>query len=660
MKKILLAASSMLCFTLAIAQERFDSYPPYHGNDLQQMYTPTETRFTLWSPGAEAVSILLYTEGIDGAPYKTIAMTRENPDAPWRATVAGNLEGKFYTFQVKADGKTYDESAGAWATAVGVNGNRAAIIDMDKTNPKGWENDKRPALKSANDIILYEFHHRDMTMSPTSGIEHKGKFKAWTEQGTKSPEGLSTGIDHIRELGVTHVHLLPSYDYGSIDETKLDQNRYNWGYDPKNYNVPEGGYSTNPYDPATRIREFKEMVQSFHKNGIRVVMDVVYNHTFSGDKSPLNLTAPGYFYRHRPDGSLSNASACGNETASEREMMRRYIVESVKYWATEYHVDGFRFDLMGIHDIETMNEVTRELHKIDPTIFVYGEGWAAGDSPLPLERRAVKANTPMLTDVAVFSDDMRDGLKGHYSREADRGFVTGAPGFEESIKFGIVGATQHPQVSYSKVNYSKAPYANKPSQMISYVSCHDDMCLVDKLRKSNPEASEADIIRYNKLAQTVILTSQGVPFIFSGEEVFRDKKGVHNSFESPDSINSISWSNKAKYNEVFKYYQGLISLRKNHPAFRMPTTQDIQKHLKFIDTHKDNVVAYTISGNANGDSWKEILVIFNGNKSDVKMAIPAGTWTAAVRDGKVNEKGLGKVKGGSVEVSASSALVLFR
>lgn len=638
----------------------YDSYPVYSGNDLQMVYTPTSTRFTFWSPKAEEVYLHLYNEGMGGTPYKSVKLTRKNGSDPWRTTLKGNLNGKFYTFQIKYEGRMLNETSGAWSIAVGVNGNRSAIVDMKSTNPQGWLSDRRPPLTRPNDIILYELHHRDMTMHASSGIAAKGKFLAWTEGGTTTPQGLASGIDHIRELGVTHVHLLPSFDHASIDETNPADNRYNWGYDPKNFNVPEGSFATNPYNPATRIKEFKQMVQSFHKNGIRVIMDVVYNHTFSADNSNFTLSVPGYFYRHNPDGSYSNASGCGNETASERAMMRRYIVESVKYWVREYHVDGFRFDLMGIHDIETMNEVSKALKEIDPTLFVYGEGWAAGSSPLPESQRAVKANATKLTDIAVFSDDIRDGLKGHYSHETDKGFVTGAPGFEETIKFGIVGATLHPQVDYSKVNYSKAPYANKPSQTIGYVSCHDDLCLVDKLKKSNPNASEAELIKFDKLAQTVVLTSQSIPFIFCGEEIFRDKKGVHNSFESPDSINAIDWNNKARYIDLFSYYQGLIELRKKHPAFSMSTTNQIQKHLKFVEGLPANMVAYTISGNANGDRWGEILVAFNGNTRAMPLSIPVGSWTAAVKDGKVNEKGLAQISGGNVEVAASSALILFR
>lgn len=368
----------------------YSDYPSYWGDDLGVKVSDNETNFALWSPAAEEVELRIYDNGETGEPEQIIKMIRKSGKDPWRATLKGQLYGKFYTFKIKENGKWLAETPGIWNKAVGVNGKRAAIIDMAATNPDGWENDQRPALNSFSDIILYEMHHRDFSIDSTSGIQNRGKFLALTEEGTKSPSGEMTGIDHLKDLGVTHVHILPSYDFGSIDERKLNENVYNWGYDPQNYNVPEGSYSTDPYTPETRIREMKKMIQSLHKNGIRVVMDVVYNHTYKNDESNFSLTVPGYFYRHNPDGSYSDAAHCGNETASEREMVRRYIVESVKYWAKEFHVDGFRFDLMGIHDLETMNQVRKALDEIDPTIFIYGEGWTAGPSPYPEEKRALK------------------------------------------------------------------------------------------------------------------------------------------------------------------------------------------------------------------------------------------------------------------------------
>lgn len=637
----------------------YDDYPVYDGTDLELIYSPQSSTFRIWSPAATQVKLLLYNDGHEGGAYQTLDMKRAE-QGTWKLKVKENLKGKFYTFQVRMGDKWMDETPGMWVKATGVNGKRAAIIDFAETNPEGWENDARPPLKNFTDIILYEVHVRDFSVSPTSGIKNKGKFLAFTEQGTKNTAGESTGIDHLKELGVTHVHLLPAYDYASIDETSLHENKYNWGYDPQNYNVPEGGYSTDPYNPVTRILEFKQMVHSLHKAGIRVIMDVVYNHTYVGENSHLNLLVPGYFYRMKEDGSWSNASGCGNETASERAMMRKFIVESVVYWATEYHIDGFRFDLMGIHDIETMNAVRAALDKIDPTIFVYGEGWTADSSPLPEEQRAIKKNAKELDNIAVFSDDIRDALKGSWMHSEIPGFVSGIDSLEESVKFGVVGATQHPQIDYTKPIYSKEPYVNHPTQIINYVSCHDDMCLVDKLREAKPaDATEEELVRFNKLAQTVVFTSQGVPFIYAGEEVYRNKKGVHNTYQSPDSINQIDWDNKTKYKDVFEYYKGLIALRKAHPAFRIPTQEMVQQHLKFLDLLTPNVVSFMLTDHVNGDPWKDILVIYNGNRKAVTVEIPEGNWTVVCHDGKINLNGISQVRSSTFVVAPSSASILY-
>ncbi len=445
-----------------------------------------------------------------------------------------------------------------------------------------------------------------------------------------------------------------------MDESQLPSNQYNWGYDPVNYNTPDGSYSTNPANPETRIREMKEMVQALHNAGIGVVMDVVYNHTAQNDDSNFSLTAPGYYYRHRDDGSYSDASGCGNETASERQQMRDFIVNSVKYWADEYHIDGFRFDLMAIHDTTTMNQVARELKKINPDIFVYGEGWTAGDSPLPKDQRALKDNVSAMPQIAVFSDDLRDAVKGHYSDASDRGFATGKPGLEETVKIGIVGATAHPQVNYALGNNSKKPYALAPTQVINYVSCHDDLMLTDKLAKSMPDATEAERQRADKLAQTIVFTSQGTPFMFAGEEIFRNKKGVHNSYKSPDSINAIDWNLKHENADIYNYYRELIKLRKSHPAFRMTTTEDVAKHLVFDKVKSDNLISYSLKDHANGDPWKEIKVIFNGADNPQEVKIPAGKWLVIARDGQINADGMGQMKGGKTLVEPRSALIIAK
>ncbi len=638
---------------------RFDSFPSYAGEDLELAVSPQGIKFSLWSPEADAVRVRIYPTDRNSNPVETIDMTKGD-NGVWRAIASSDHVGRFYTFQVSHNGKWLDETPGVWAKAVGTNGLRAAIINLDDTDPAGWEADKGPKVESINDAVIYEMHHRDFSMHPSSGIVHKGKFLALTEDGTTTPLGDKTGIDHLKELGVTHVHILPSYDYNSVDEANLPANQYNWGYDPYNYNAPEGSYSTDPANPTARIREMKEMIKALHDAGIGVVMDVVYNHTANNDDSNFSLTAPGYYYRHRADGSYSDASGCGNETASERQQMRDFIVNSVKYWAKEYHIDGFRFDLMAIHDTETMNQVARELKEINPSIFVYGEGWTAGDSPLPIERRALKENVAKMEGIAVFSDDIRDAIKGHYSNAADRGFATGKPGNEETVKIGIVAATAHPQVDYSKGNNSKFAYATSPAQIINYVSCHDDLTLTDKLAKSMPDASTDDRLRAAKLAQTIVFTSQGTPFMFSGEEVFRDKQGVHNSYKSPDSINAIDWTQKHTYADQFNYYKELIRLRKEHPAFRMRTADEIARNIVFDKVNEPNLISYSIKNNANGDEWKVIKLVFNGGDDAKTVKVGKGDWTIIAEDGRINADGLGTTRGGNITVAPRSALILAR
>jgi len=637
----------------------FDDYPVYDGSDLELTYSSYASSFRVWAPTASQVKLLLYDKSNEGGAYQTLDMDRSEKGT-WALKVNEDLKGKFYTFQIKVKDKWLDETPGIWVKATGVNGKRAAIIDFAETNPLGWENDVRPPLKSFTDIVLYEVHMRDFSIASNSGMKNKGKFLAFTEHGTKNSAGEATGIDHLKELGITHVHLLPSFDFASIDETKLKENKYNWGYDPLNYNVPEGSYSTDPYNPVTRIREFKEMVQSLHQAGIRVIMDVVYNHTADGKNSHFNLLVPGYFYRMNPDSTWSNASGCGNETASERAMMRKFMIESVVYWATEYHVDGFRFDLMGIHDIETMNAIRAALDKVDRTIFMYGEGWTAASSPLAEDKRAVKKNAKKLDNIAVFSDDIRDALRGSWMHSQIPGFVSGTDSLEESVKFGVVGATQHDSIDYTKLIYSKAPYVNNPTQIINYVSCHDDMCLVDKLIESKPaNATDEELVRFNKLAQTVVFTSQGVPFIYAGEELYRNKKGIHNTYQSPDSINRIDWDSKTSHKDIFNYYKGLIALRKAHAAFRMPTQEMVQQHLKFINMKTPNVVAFMLTDHVNNEEWKDILVIYNGNRKPVSVQIPQAEWTLVCNDGQINLNGISQINYTYFQVAPSSASIMY-
>ena len=642
-------------------------------------YAPTATTFKLFAPRqAKKVVVRIYQDGMGSKALKTVRMTPAETGDLWTATVKGDLMGKFYTFDM---GK--GECPGVFAKAVGVNGQRGAIVNLKDTDPTGWAEDRRPVVKSPADLTIYEMHHRDFSIA-RQDAKYPGKFLALTEPWA---------IDHLKQLGVNAIHILPSYDYGSVDETRIDPDlyyeyaykslpkgaipgrpdftpQYNWGYDPVNYNVPEGGYSTDPYRPETRIREFKQMVQALHKAGIRVILDVVYNHTYDIEHSNFQRTYPDYFYRTSPDPSkggeskYSNGSGCGNETASEQPMMRQFMLESVKYWINEYHIDGFRFDLMGCHDIETMNAIRKMVDEIDPTIFIYGEGWSAGACALPTEQLGLKANIPQMPRIAAFSDEIRDALRGPFSDDTKAGWLGTSPdlpkgeeGLAESIKFGIVGAIAHPQVDMTKVNYSQEPWATEPTQMISYVSCHDDMCLTDRLRASIPGLTTDELIRLDLLAQTAVFTSQGVPFMLSGEELLRTKMGVHNSFESPDSINQLDWRHKETYPQVFNYYKNLIALRKHHPAFRLGNADLVRKHLEFLDA-PEKTVAFRLKNYAGRDDWRDIIVILNANKEPVEVSIPDNSYTIVCCDGQINEEGLGNIQGAKVVADPQSALIL--
>ena len=629
-------------------------------------YTPEKTQFALFAPNdAKKVTLRIYEYGLGGKALKTVSMKR-TADEQWTATVKGDLKGKFYTFDTGLG-----ECPGVFAKAVGVNGQRGAIIDLKSTDPEGWAQDQHPVCKSPADLVIYEMHHRDFSIARPDA-ENPGKFLALSEPWA---------ISHLKELGVNAIHILPSYDYGSVDETRIDPDlyyehayevlpkgviparpdfspQYNWGYDPVNYNVPEGSYSTDPYEPEVRISEFKQMVKALHDAGIRVILDVVYNHTYDIEHSNFQRTYPDYFYRKTADGAYSNGSGCGNETASDKPMMRRFMLESVKYWINEYHIDGFRFDLMGIHDIETMNQIRQMVDQIDPSIYIYGEGWSAGSCAYPEAQLAMKAHINQMPGIGAFSDEIRDALRGPFSDDTVTGWI-GGKDEAESIKFGIAGAIAHPQVDMNKVNYSKAPWALEPTQMISYVSCHDDMCLVDRLKASIPGITMDELIRLDLLAQTAVFTSQGVPFMLSGEELLRDKKGVHNSFESPDSINELNWSHKTQYPQVFDYYKSLIALRKHHPAFRLGNANLVRKHLEFLDTPA-GVVAYRLKDYAGRDDWRDIIVILNANKASADVTIPEGTYTIVCDNCQINEQGLGTLQGLKATINPQSALILCR
>ena len=652
--------SSMICLLMLFnsnAQDHYLQYPDYKGSDLGISYLKSEVAFRIWSPPAEQAQLILYHEGDGGMPFKTIELTK-GQNGTWFTRLKGHLKGTFYVFRVMINGQWNEEVTDPYAKAVGINGKRAMVADLNETNPTGWAKDKSPsfsALNNPTDAVIYELHIRDASIHPGSGIKNKGKYTGLTETGTRSADGLATGLDHLKELGVTHIHLLPFFDYNSVDESKRENTQYNWGYDPVNYNVPEGSYSADATDGLTRIKELKTLVQHFHQNGLRIIMDVVYNHTALTEKSNFNQLVPGYYYRHKKDGSFSNATGCNNETASEMPMMRKFMLESVKYWVEEYHIDGFRFDLMGVHDIITMNLISDELHKIKPDILLYGEGWTAGESPVPDSLRALKINARKLHRVAVFSDDIRDGIKGSVFDINDRGFATGKKGMEESIKFGIVAGCDHPQVNYKKVNYSKEPYAIAPWNVVTYCECHDNNTLWDKISLSCPDVPEADRKKMHQLALTIVLTSQGIPFLHAGSEFLRSKKGVENSYISGDSINAIDWNLKKENLSLTNYIEKLIRIRKAHPAFRMPEASLIKKFIRFDSPVPEGTIAYTLNGAALGDKWKKIWIAFNGSNELKELILPEGKWKTGLSQDKMT-----KTQSGTVHLQKYSAVILYQ
>ena len=611
------------------------------------VYHGAKTEFAVWSPDAEAAELRLYRDAKTDSAFM-IAQMKKSEDGIWEATVEQDLKGSFYTFSVKMNGEWLPETAGISAKAVGVNGWRGAVIDWDETNPEGWAEDKSPKIEKS-DIIVYEMHHRDFSIHSTSGVENKGKYLALTEQGTKNPDGLATGIDHLKEIGVTYVQLLPSTDFITVDEEHLENNQYNWGYDPFNYNAVEGSYSTDPYNPVTRIKEFKQMIQSLHAAGFRVILDVVYNHTTDATKTGFERTMPGYFYRMREDGSFFDGSGCGNETASEQAWFRKYMVESLEWWMKEYHIDGFRFDLMAIHDIETMNLISERLHAIDPDVVIYGEGWAAQSPAYPAEQIALKVNTHMLDKVGAFSDNIRDAVRGPLGCE-NAGFMDGVEGNEENIKFGIAGGVEHPQVTVER-------WTNNPLQHVSYVSCHDDHCLRDRLEEAT-DATEAERLAMVKLAQTAVYTSQGLPFIFAGEELYRHKQGVKNSYCSPDNINAIDWTYKTQYKDLVDYYAALAAIRHAHPGFCLGDADLVREKLEFIDVEEPCVVAFRINNLEGIDSAKSLTVLLNGSKKPVAVNIPEGQYIVLAQLGQADVDGMSAYTGNTIIAGATSATIL--
>ncbi|MBW4085238.1 type I pullulanase [Paenibacillus sp. S150] len=668
----------------------------YAGKDLGLTYSAECSFFKVWVPTAFTVSLVLYDTGGNGTEGagsgfrdsgRIVNMLRQEGGV-WVARLSGDLKGRYYMYRAVYGDGTIREAADPYAKAVSANGVRSAIVDLRDTDPEAWAGDESPALPHPADAVIYELHVRDFSSAADSGMQHKGKFKAFTESGLRDSAGHALGIDHLAELGITHVHLLPVFDFQTINELAADSGsaaepyftEYNWGYDPQHYNVPEGSYSTNPSDPAVRIREMKEMVQALHSKGISVIMDVVYNHTYSVEKGPFQPLVPDYFYRHDYNGRLSNGSGVGNELATERPMVRKYIKDSLAYWASEYHIDGFRFDLMGLMDSVTMREISEELRlEVNPSLLLYGEPWTGGESPLAAKTlKGVQKGK----GYAVFNDNFRSAIKGD-SDGWGKGFATGEYGREGAVASGIKGAIHE--------------FTDSPAETVNYVAAHDNLNLWDKvlatqgLRQAaglpeldngrlrhggSVEAAVAaadpyigvdpqdilgdEAVRRSLLASGIILTSQGIPFLQAGDEFLRSKYGDHNSYRSPDAINAIRWENKGKFLPVYEYYKGLITLRRKHPAFRLHGRQEIERSLEFLRCD-GGVVSYLLKNNAGGDEWNNIVVIFNANPGPVIQALPEtdGCWNIVVDHTSAGAEAFRSIEGPEVQLEGLSLMVLY-
>lgn len=636
--------------------QKFD-YEVYTGNDLGAVYSPKMTRFKVWAPEAESVKLNLYKQG-EGDNLIDQHIMKKSANGTYVFEKQGDCNGIYYTYTVVNHGEE-QEAVDPYTKAAGVNGQRGMVINLAKTNPQGFEMDGYRNPEHITDAIIYEGSVRDFTMDESSGVFHNGKFLGLTEANTTNHFGEATALDYISGLGVTHVQILPAFDFETVDE-KNQKAQYNWGYDPDNYNVPEGSYAVSPYDGAVRIQEMKQMVLALHSRGIGVIMDVVFNHTYRRDDSNLQKIVPGYYYRSDETG-YTNGSGCGNEVASDRPMVQKLIVDSLIYWAKEYHIDGFRFDLMGVLDIDTMNVIAERLKEIRPDIYLYGEGWNGGPSSLAEEKRAFKASAKKMPGIGMFNDDIRDTIKGSVFYDDHLGFVNGGTHLENALRYGITGAVAHPQVDYDA--YGSKPWAKEPGQSINYVSCHDNYTLWDKLSVSCPEASEEKKKAMNRLCAAIVFTSQGVPFIQAGEEFLRskplpEKKGfAENSYNMPDAVNSIKWDNIHEYPDMIAYYKGLMALRKAHPVFRMQSEAEMTQNLCFLSDTPENVVAYLLKGKGADDTPENILVIFNGNDEEILYNLLEGKWKILVDDKTAGADGKKNISE-KTDVEPLSALVL--
>ena len=628
-----------------MSSNSFDNSYYYDGNDLGNTYSKTKTSFRVWAPTASEVKLVTYKKWNDKSGIESNMKKSDN--GTWTFDLNGDQNGTFYTYKVNVLG-VWNEAVDPYARSVAANGDRGAIIDLDKTNPNKWIPSDKPKFENLNDAIIYELHVRDFSINKNSGIKNKGKFLAFTETGTKGIDGKPTGIDYIKSLGVTHVDLMPIFDFAGVNETS-NKPQFDWGYDSKNYNSPEGSYSTNPYNPMTRVKELKQAIQSFHDNGLRVIMDVAYSRMYSSYKSNFNKIVPGYYFASNKNGAISNNSQ--DTIVSQNSMARKFIVDSVVYWAKEYNIDGFRFNSMGMLDVNTMNDIRKKLSSIDPSILIIGDG-SDFSTTLSNDIKATKINASKMSGIAQFNNIVKDALKGSVFVSKAKGFISGKSSEEINVKKGIVGG-----IDYSSTIKTWGNIA--PVQFINYAEAHNDYTLWDKLLLTNPNDNSKIKIKMHKMADSMILTSQGIPFFQSGQEFLRTKYGNNNSDKANDSVNNIDWKKESQNTETVDYFKGLIELRKTHPAFRMTSANMIKKNLKFLEVPK-NVVAYEMNYNANMDTWAHIVVAFNANRADKTIKLSKrGTWNVVVDGQKAGVKTIKQFSGGSLVVPALSTMVIY-
>ncbi|WP_102345238.1 type I pullulanase [Bacillus sp. Marseille-P3661] len=623
---------------------KFDSLYFYDGNDLGANYSQEQTLFKVWAPTASSVTLLTYSR--NGLLNNVIEMEREDRGV-WSTLQKGDMEGTYYTYNVCVN-QIWREAVDPYVKAVSVNGQFGVVVDLEKTKVAD-QSAHLPKFSSPTEAIIYETHIRDFSIHPQSGIRHKGKYLAFTEENTSGPEGCKTGIDYIQELGITHLELLPFNDYGGVDEAAEGESEYNWGYNPIHYNAPEGSYSMNPYDPYLRVKEVKEMVETLHRKGIRVIMDVVYNHVYIREQSAFWKIVPGYYFRYDKYGLPSDGTGVGNDIASERRMVRKFIIDSVTYWAKEYNIDGFRFDLMGILDVETMNEIRAALDQIKSDILIIGEGWNL-NTPIDDAKKATIENASILPRIAHFNDQFRDGVKGNIFNLQERGFALGNDTKKDLMKYLFSGS-----ISLDE----KAGMFPSPAQSVNYIECHDNHTLFDKLYVSNGEETVQQRMKRQKLATAMLLFSQGIPFLHSGMEFFRTKYGEGNSFNLPDEINQLDWARKSKYEKDVLYISTLIKLRKAHPAFQLATTNEIRKHYKWLHT-PPYVAGFMLDELEGLDPWVTIAVYFNISTTDIRVSLEQkGSWSVSVYDQEASLESIAEIEG-ELCIPALATVVLFR